>query len=118
MPDVSNEDFLSFFFADLASPAFSDGGIGPRVFSGTHTTGAAGAAGMTAPVLFSFSFGFGDLGLDSTLTVSNVAIEIADIGSPVPAPGALWLLLAGGCGLVLTRRRSHRPTDEATAVHY
>lgn len=118
VPDSSNEDFLSFFFGDLGLPAFSDGGVGPQVFSGTHNTSVVGAAGTTAPVLFSLGFGFGDVGLDSMLTVSNLAIETADTGFPVPAPGAFWLLLAGGPGLALIRRRSHRLADEATAVHH
>lgn len=116
VPNRSNEDFLSFFLGDLALPVFSDGGTGPQIFSGTHTASAVGVAGTAAPVLFLFSFGFGDFGLDSVLTVSNVAIETVGSPAPASAPGVFWLLLAGGLGLTVTRRRSKWLPDKAMYI--
>ena len=56
-------------------------------------------AGSSVPVVFDLAYGFGDLGLDSELTISDVEILL------VPEPGSL--LLIGSGLLVLARRRMH-----------
>ena len=51
----------------------------------------------------------GDLGLASTVTVSNVRLtEVA-----IPEPGSLWLILVGGLGGWLTQRHGRNSWQDA-----
>jgi hypothetical protein len=92
---AGNEDYFDFYFGDLTAPFFSVGGS-EGVYAGTITEDIMGYAGGPLPLAFALNYGFGDLGLDSVLTLSGAQIN------PVPEPSTFLLLgfgLAGAAGL-------------------
>lgn len=105
---TNNSDYFDFYLGDLTSPIFSVGGtagaIEPLFFSGTYTMDVSSYADSTLPLAFSLIYDWGDAGLDSTLTISNLEI----VERSVPEPATLVLLALGlFCITLLASRRAH-----------
>ena len=81
-----NEDYFDFFIGDLSSPAFETGGF-EGVYSEAYSHNLQGFIGDSVPIIFDFIYGWNDFGLESTLTIRNVAIN------PIPEPSSLTLIL-------------------------
>ena len=97
-----NEDYFDFYLSDLTTPLYSVGGF-TDLYSDTLSFDVSAFAGSLLPMNFSFSYGWDDWGLDSSLTISNLEITQASIS--VSEPGSLLLLLSGILGIVFRFRR-------------
>ena len=91
----NNADYFDFYLGNLTSPLFSIGGnadaTGPLLFVGSYSTDVSSYANSTLPLVFSFIYDWPDMGLDSTLMISNLElIEIA-----VHEPATLFLIMLG-----------------------
>jgi hypothetical protein len=101
-----NEEYFDFYVDDLSAPEYSEGSAGPATFGESVSLDVQALAGSTVPVRFQLTSGFSDFGYESTLSVSDVAIEtVEEQPQAVPLPGTLPLALLGGAGLVIALRR-------------
>ena len=100
---ASNVDYFDFYIDNMEAPTFPVGGTEEdSPYSDTYTYDLTALRGQTVPVLFellSSSALWGepggvDSGIDSSVTISNVNLNL------VPEPSTIFLLIVGLFGLV------------------
>jgi hypothetical protein len=106
---VGNNDEFGVFIIDV------DTGLSPgpafEFFTQDSSSGMisfdlSGLIGKSLGMQFQLSALSGDIGLDSTVTISNLHTE--PISEPVPEPNTIWLMVIGLYGLVLYNNKCLR----------
>jgi hypothetical protein len=100
---LNDENYFDFYLGNLSAPIFSTNGTSA---SGTLSFDVSSYAASPLPMVFAFSAGWDDIGLDSILTISN--LEIVQSGATVPEPGSFMLLSLGLLGMFFNFRRKLR----------